>query len=136
MKYIQFLMLSISFPLIVSVNAQSFKKGQIFLLNGDTLTGYIADGSYEALSRSISFKIDKKKNDLIAYFPNEIKGFQFSDGDYFKSEWVQYSVASKNKGNDNVAETRFLHRLYANEKTSLFELNNGHDNPLFLQKRY
>ncbi|MBK8562453.1 MAG: hypothetical protein IPN76_03665 [Saprospiraceae bacterium] len=134
MKYIQFLMLSFSCLATTFASAQSFKKGHIYLLNGDTLNGYIADGNYEALSRSINFKNDKKNDDLITYLPNGISGFQFSDGDYFKTGFVQFSAHSISRAIQDVSEIRFLHRLYANGKTSLYELNNGHDNPLFLQK--
>ncbi|MCC6723404.1 MAG: hypothetical protein IT258_02760 [Saprospiraceae bacterium] len=134
MKFNQFVLFTLSCIFCTSANAQSFKKGLVYLQNGDTLSGYIADGSYESLSRSIHFKLDKKSEAENVYKPNEIKGFQFADGDYFKSELTQYTVNKKHIGMFNISEYRLLHRLNINDKTKLYELNDTWANPLFLQK--
>jgi hypothetical protein len=128
-KFSLLLILSASF-----IQAQSFKQGFIITLKGDTLNGFIEDGKYEDLSRSINFKSDKKSKAITTYNPNEISVFQFSDGDFFASEMVRFSSLRKDGEMDNIAEMRFLHRLYLNDKTSLFELNDNHARPLFLRK--
>lgn len=115
-------------------HAQGFKKGYIITIQGDTLQGFIEDGSYEALSYSINFKIDKKGKDITTYNPSEIKAFRFFDGDFFIGEMVHFSALTKDGNMDNIAEIRFLHRLYLNSKTSLFELNDERAKPMFLRK--
>lgn len=134
MKYIQFLLL-FSFLAFASFSqAQAFKKGFIYLQNGDTLTGLIDDDSYEVLSHSVTFKLNRKSDDVTTYSPHEIKAFQFVDGDFFLSEMVQFSSSEKHGNDHDVSEMRFLHRISNNEKTSLYELNDEQARPLFFQK--
>ncbi len=134
MKYIQFFMLSAMLFLTFHASGQGFKKGRVYLMNGDTLTGYISDGNYETLSHSIHFKSNKKEGEFATYLPNEIRGFEYSGGDYFISELVQFSSFNKHHNIENTSEIRFLHRIYNNKKTSLYELNDRRSSPLYLQK--
>ena len=134
MHYSKFALLLVFLAFSNAMCAQAFKKGVVIMANGDTLAGYIDDGSYESLSRTVSFKQDMKADTATVYSPNEIKEFQFADGDFFISGMARFSFPKNNGTTEDLVEMRFLHRLQANEKSSLFELNDEHVSPLFLQK--
>ncbi len=131
MRFINFFLLLIFVSVSLKTQAQNFKKGTVITIAGDTLQGFIADEAYEKLSKQILFKPNKKEVEPTVYTAHDLRSFEFADGDFFISHSVSFSSKHSKEYNSDM---RFLHRLYRNEKTSLYELNDWQENPLFIQK--
>lgn len=110
---------------------QSFDRGKIVLVNGDTLSGYIQNIGYAELCYRVVFK-QKIKGEPTSFTPNELRCFEFDDGDYFEAHEMNFDI-KRNNGWQHVSGARFLYRLEKGD-VDLFELRDGDRQPLFLRK--
>ncbi|MBK6962507.1 MAG: hypothetical protein IPH20_00890 [Bacteroidales bacterium] len=70
---------------IVKLNGQiAYREGFIVLNNHDTLHGYIENNPYYKLTKSVSFRLNDQ-SPPVAYLPDSIISFGFSDHKYFES---------------------------------------------------
>lgn len=105
----------------------SFKKGFIVNLQNDTILGLVKEKRFEDLSKKVIFKTSKKA-EIQSFYPKDIKGFAFKDGDVFESFDVHFQLSTW----ETISEKRFLSRLVFGE-ISLYELTDL-NHPFFIKK--
>ena len=127
-KRIQFTLLSLL--MAASVLGQRYHRGYVITLQGDTLRGFLQDAPYQALSRWVQFKSDRK-SEARRYFPADLREFGFFDGDCFRSFPVEFRLRRPGGGWRTHTEQRFLY-LLEEGSLSLYELRDEAVQPLFL----
>lgn len=100
------------------------KNGYILLLNGDTIYGQINNQNY--YSNSIECEFKKNNTDsIITFSPNQIKGYRFLDGKYYRSMTIP-----TNKSTENV----FLEYLLNGQLSMFFRQDQDGVNHYFISK--
>ncbi|PHN06691.1 hypothetical protein [Flavilitoribacter nigricans] len=74
-------------PLFLSAQ---YQKGELTLLNGEVLTGYIAQDTEVELKKRVHFKESMGRSAYEVYSPNEISGFRFDKGSAYESIQTSY----------------------------------------------
>ncbi len=122
----------------VFLHAQ-YKKGEIRLLSGDKISGFIANDTEVELKKRVHFKPTLGKTSYEVYSPNEIAGFAFEKGpsyDAIQTSYRQNEVLFKEKAfakvvaqgtidlylsQNNIEESEFV--FYARKDGRLHQLS-------------
>lgn len=98
MKY-QLLAVFLILCSITPFYAIGYEKGNIVLMNNDTVKGYIKNQSDETMSFGIQFKTTLNNDSASEYRPNKIKSFGFDDSKerYYSIEYVYRTDTSQIK---------------------------------------
>lgn len=67
---------------------ENFLPGYVITSKNDTLKGLINDLGYAKNSRSCNFK-QNQDSEIKEYFPEDIKGYKFTDGSYYVSKKIR-----------------------------------------------
>lgn len=110
---ISFRILLFLFSVCINVMAGSkndFKPGYIISLKGDTTKGFVLNQHIKSAFEKCIFKINPD-SEPITYYPNDISGYRYIDGEYY---------LSKDIGNDSISKKVVFIELLVGGATSLY----------------
>lgn len=90
-----------------------YVKGNIELLTGQTVRGFIKDDEIAKMNYKISFKATEEDKNIIMYDTSQIKSFTLDDGDIF--ELLRF------RGHDMENDVSVLAKLIIRGKASLYK---------------
>src|ERR1700735_3757315 len=90
--------LAISLSLLsISAQAQDHSlPGYIVRVSGDTIHGFLKEQGTDESARRISFKGSASENDYQVYTPDQVKSFQYDNGNLFRA--ITYPDTRKEEG--------------------------------------
>lgn len=119
------LILGVLLCLPIFSNAQ-FKKGEIRLSDGETITGYLSNDTEVELKRRVHFKETLGKTAFEVYSPNEIVGFSFEKGPTYESIQTSY------RQNEILFKEQAFARIVARGSIDLYLSQNNIDESEFV----